>query len=338
MLIVRFLSCLPFAVIAVAVFFTARTLFEQNKPAGRTVFYIAGTIGLYSFGEFVVGPLYWVSHARLEVCDPVIYRIEALTGLACPALVDNLFRLVLHWPGIFVTLLIIYDSLTLLVVLAASSEACHADWSITDNLYVRFAVGALVGFALYYILPAVGPGPFFGKAFPGDLPASLASPHAFTLFADGGVTDRNAMPSLHATWTILCFLALRRSPLWHRCLGALYVAVTFMITIGMGYHYLLDWVVALPLVLLIRALTSSRPVRARLVAFGTGGGLLLLWCAIIRLAPWSLAHPDYIQAVILASVILPVMLERRLAFGGVFGAGQSRWAAARGKPASFAAD
>ena len=202
----------------------------------------------------------------------------------------------------------------IIIILAASSQLIYSPWHFRDNLFVQFAVGAVIGYLLYYILPAVGPGIYFHGKFPFHMPSPAQVPAIPVVFNDGGATPRNAMPSMHAAWAILSFLALRYSPLWQNALGLLYVIVTFVTTIGLGYHYILDWVVALPLVLLIRGLTDAQPlVGPRIMAVVVGVLLLAVWCVIIRAAPVSLTYPRLIQAVIVASVFLPVSIGLRMA-------------------------
>jgi hypothetical protein len=208
----------------------------------------------------------------------------------------------------------IYEYLTLAVIMAASSEVLFSAWTIKDNLITRFIAGALIGYFLYFIMPAVSPGIFFGSEFPLALPAPGGLPSHSVLFADGGANPRSAMPSMHATWSILCFLALRKSPTWHRVLGAAYVLITFVTTIGFGLHYLVDWVAALPLVLLIRAMTVEIPMRGlRVGALSAGAILVALWVLAVRGAPASLSYPEFVQLLVLASVVLPVWLEHQIA-------------------------
>ncbi len=245
------------------------------------------------------------------VYDPVLYRIEFATGIHPRYFVEMLNACASRFEGFCI---FVYANLPLMVIMAASSQMVHSKWSIRDNLFIQFTVSALLGYGLYYILPAVGPWIYFKGLFPGQMPNPLFVPAHPILFPDGGASPRNAMPSMHAAWAIMCFLALRRSPLWHRALGVFYVLVTFVTTIGFGFHYILDWVVALPLVCFIRGVTDVQPlVGFRITTIAISALLIAAWCVIIRTAPASLAYPALIQVVTVSSMMFPFFVELRLA-------------------------
>lgn len=162
------------------------------------------------------------------------------------------------------------------------------------------------------LLPAVGPVYYAQGGFPGMMPDVFALQNG-ALFFKNKMIERNSMPSLHATWVILCFLALRQSPFKYRVLGALYVLATFIFTIGMGEHYLLDWVIALPLVLFIRALTSDYQLRGiRLASVLLGGATLIGWIEILRHVDLFINNHLFLNGLIIATMIIPIYIERRL--------------------------
>ena len=124
------------------------------------------------------------------------------------------------------------------------------------------------------------------------------------------------MPSLHAAWAIVIVLALRHSPLWHKILGALFLASIVISTLGLGGHYTVDWLGALALVLLVRgvcALHLPLATAARRDAILIGAALLMCWIITVRGAPFTLGYPGGIRLLAIASVILPVWGEIRLA-------------------------
>jgi hypothetical protein len=304
-------ACIQLAILSLAVFFVNRHLFYQHQAKAKSLFYTFGVVCTVVFGGSVFVPLLILSQATPVIYDPVLYRIEALGGLHVAGFVQVLSILAHRMAWICMT---VYSELPVIVIFAASSQLVYSKWHFRDNLFIQFILGAFLGYALYYLLPAVGPGPYFRANFPASMPNPSLIPIHPTYFSDGGLTPRNAMPSMHAAWAIMSFLALRNSPFSHRVLGILYVIVTFITTIGFGFHYILDWVVALPLVLLIRGLTVAQPFAGpRSEAIIVGGLLLVSWCAIIRLAPNSLAYTVFIQAVIAASISLPILMEIRLA-------------------------
>jgi membrane-associated phospholipid phosphatase len=57
---------------------------------------------------------------------------------------------------------------------------------------------------------------------------------------------RNAVPSLHSAWALLIWWSLRYSKNWMRGLATVFLALTLLATLGLGEHYPIDLVVALP--------------------------------------------------------------------------------------------
>lgn len=244
------------------------------------------------------------------VYDPAIYAIEAHTLLNLPWLV-----IALHYicEPIYYPLAGIYDCLLLLVVITSCAEVLYAQTSVKNNLLVRFAIGGMLSIPLYIAMPAVGPVYYALGGFPAHMP-DVSPLQAGAIFFKNQAVHRNSMPSLHATWVILCFLALRKSPFKYRVWGAVYVAATFLFTIGRGEHYLLDWVVALPLVLFIRALTSGYQWRGiRLVSVLFGGANVLAWVGILRHVDLFINDHVFLNIAIITTTIIPIYLEQRLA-------------------------
>ena len=207
-------------------------------------------------------------------------------------------------------LIAVYIYIPSMVMLAASVELTSGHWSIKNNLFTQFAIGAVIGYALYAVVPAIGPRYFIGPYFT-SFPSALSA-HA-ALDNDGGTIPRNAMPSLHAAWSILCFLALRRSARWQQILGGAYVTATFITTLGLGLHYAIDWIVALPLVLLIRSVTlDTMPSTLRLTIVGSCSGLLVVWIFVIRGAALFLKSVLFIKAAIILSILAPAGFEALL--------------------------
>jgi hypothetical protein len=199
-----------------------------------------------------------------------------------------------------------------IIIMAAISEALHAPARLA-GLYMHFLMATVLGFILYYFLPAVGVAYFFDAYFPLHMPPiDMVWPRWMAVPV---LTPRNAMPSLHATWAIFCLLALRFSPIWHRIIGFLVVALMILATLGLGEHYASDWLAALPLILLTRglcALTLDLTSPPRLSAIAIGTMLLLGWLLLIWLAPRSLDYPWLVRGFCVASVWLPIAAERRL--------------------------
>jgi len=182
------------------------------------------------------------------------------------------------------------------------------------ELALQLLVSSFLVFPFFCMMPALAPAFFFGALFPDHLPA--AESLAAELVPTNIETIRNTFPSLHAAWAILILLALADSPLWHRLLGVLFLLVTFTATLGFGEHYAVDWVAAMPLVLLVQGLCCSSLQLAaplRQVAIILGCVLLGFWVIVVRDSPGSLQFVWGIRSLGLISVLLPLAVEHRLA-------------------------
>lgn len=80
---------------------------------------------------------------------------------------------------------------------------------------------------------AAAPAPLFFLAFPATGPAHVTDPLAL----------RNCIPSLHLTWALLGLVYI--APRW-RWLAIAFAILTAAATLGIGEHYLLDLIVAVP--------------------------------------------------------------------------------------------
>jgi hypothetical protein len=112
--------------------------------------------------------------------------------------------------------------------------------ALTKGALPRF-VGSLVatgvcGLLIFCVLPAVGPAHAFA-GYPYTVPGAAAP-------ADGA---RNAFPSLHMSWAILMLLHARKG--WPRWLGIAFVVMTVAATLGLGEHYCVDLLAAVPFTL-----------------------------------------------------------------------------------------
>jgi hypothetical protein len=105
-------------------------------------------------------------------------------------------------------------NLPLALTLAALSDR-------RERLALALALAGALGLVCYLIFPAVGPG---------------ASADDY----------RNAMPSVHFAVTLLTAVALWRSGALARSLGATFVLVTAVATLGFREHYLVDLLAAVP--------------------------------------------------------------------------------------------
>jgi len=93
--------------------------------------------------------------------------------------------------------------------------------------------------------------------------------------------------------------------------------LTALATMGLGEHYFIDLVVALPFtVAMTAATTSSVPMvstERRLALFG-GGALTMIWLVLLRSGiNWTHVLPAFSWTIVVATMVVSIALEQRLA-------------------------
>jgi spermidine synthase len=178
------------------------------------------------------------------------------------------------------------------------------------------AVSALLSaLLLYHLYPVAGPAYAFGAAFPSALPAGPELDAVRSLVVRGA---RNGVPSMHLAWALALWLGARVLGVpWVRALFAAWLGLTVLSTLAMGEHYLVDLVVAVPLVVGVLALCALdvpwRGARARAVLAGMA--LTLAWIAMLRFGAGILAAAPFLAwpaviATLVASALIYLPFEQ----------------------------
>jgi predicted membrane-bound spermidine synthase len=174
------------------------------------------------------------------------------------------------------------------------------------------AVSALLSaLLLYHLYPVAGPAYAFGAAFPAHLPDASGLEATSSLVLRGA---RNGVPSMHFAWALALWLSARYLGVpWVRALFAAWLGLTVLSTLAMGEHYLIDLVVAVPLVIGVLALCALelpwKGARARAVWVGLG--LTLAWILILRFgAGLFTAVPPLAWVAVLGTVVVTTMIYR----------------------------
>jgi hypothetical protein len=166
---------------------------------------------------------------------------------------------------------------------------------------LAFLIAGPMGFLFYNLFPACGPHYVFGRDFPfHPLPIAVLSRLALEPYAIPGW--RNAMPSLHLTWSLLAWWYSKGLSWIERLVAFAFLALTVLATLGTGEHYFVDLIVAFPYALMIQAICAYHvawkdPVRKTAIVLGLGG--TLGWMATLRygtelfwtspIVPWALS-------------------------------------------------
>jgi len=270
----------------------------------------------------------WLSTQVLPLTyDNYFYAFDGLLPLPFADMVGRVF--VTH-PAVATAFSTAYYSFMLIACLAmvlwGNERLCG--WLIS-----RWIVAALVGCALYFVMPGLGPAVAFDASHPNGLPDPAAVP--LVLFPSSALEPRNAMPSLHTTWAFLIAIVAWRIGRAPRIVGALNLAATVIATLGMREHYLIDLVVAVPFTVAVHALLSlnaSAQVRGRAAAAAiAGAALTAAWLLLIVVGTGPLrAAPWLASLLVLATLIVSGWLLYRLERAAESGALWTRAGAAGG--------
>jgi hypothetical protein len=192
--------------------------------------------------------------------------------------------------------LLVYTSLPFIMALIYALRLPQGIEKPSWDMITLFMLAGIGGWALYNLLPATGPAYVFGVNFPWhSLPYTMLGRLALDRIPVSPDVPRNAIPSLHMAWVILLFWNAKDLPRAFRIFMAIYVTLTAVATLGIGEHYFVDLVAALPFALFVQAVVwpGEKPrvsVRASVAAFGLG--LTVAWMLLVRFGgKWMLISP-----------------------------------------------
>jgi hypothetical protein len=195
-----------------------------------------------------------------------------------------------------------YGGLALDAAVVVGSQLFEQKSTGKNLLFVLGAAGA-AGLLLYTIVPAAGPR-FVFPDFPQIPPESIA-PQLITV---DSTAMRNAVPSLHFTWTLLLLWMAQNARLWVRWIALAFVVLTFVATMALGQHYFVDLIVALPFTIAVIAF-SERSFRIGTIA----GTMLAAWLIVLRFFPVpALGFGRWNWLTVFLTIAGSVVLLRRL--------------------------
>ncbi|HNF61130.1 MAG TPA: fused MFS/spermidine synthase, partial [Rhodocyclaceae bacterium] len=225
-----------------------------------------------------------------ETFDNRLYALDALFGFEASVFVGKLF--VTHSAVLtFFQLAYAFMFVSFLAVLGSQirEEWRGQGWQVAEVWFVISILGVMA----YHLFPVSGP----VYAFKDKFPASMPDPSGVGLVsAIVAPAMRNGVPSLHLGWSLAAWLV--SLPLRNRTIkwvSGLVALAMVPATLGLGEHYLLDLVIAVPFVvgtlaLTVRGLGWQSP--ARRMAAWTGWGFFLAWLILLRFAAeWLLQAP-----------------------------------------------
>ncbi len=200
------------------------------------------------------------------------------------------------------------------------------------HLIRTFLVIGVIGPAFYLLFPVVGPLFAYGTGTDHWAPIALWAPDSYSggtwAIADiwphtpppltgphpipfDEVTPRNCMPSLHTAWATAIFVHSRQGPRALRWAGTFWLVATLTATLGFGYHYGVDLIAGVVLVLTVeaglRAYDAGRSARPALLVTAYGTLVLAALLLSYRLLPLPMAHHPWLFGPLLLLAMLSVI-------------------------------
>ncbi|RYF24006.1 MAG: hypothetical protein EOO77_01050 [Oxalobacteraceae bacterium] len=246
------------------------------------------------------------AHHFVSVFDPVVIQIDGSLGVQPVTIASTLLH---SCPPLSGLCLIVYALLTSSVAMSAALEMVSGRRQGLGVL-PTFMVAGVLGFCVFMIVPVVGPLPYFGQ----DLYSEILFDRLTIKFSDLSNIPKNCVPSLHATWATLAFLATRGRSFVARVISGCFLALTLLATIGFGFHYLTDLVVAAPFILIVRSLCAVNIPwsRRRALCLVVGCILVFTWCLVLRSGlrePWL----NFAPVGMIITLVTAYMFEQSLA-------------------------
>ncbi len=182
---------------------------------------------------------------------------------------------------------IAYNLLPMAVMYAAALRWRRLGAADPTSIPLAAAIAAAIGVMLYVVVPAAGPVFRWGSRFPLQPPTSAELTTAIAPLDVGAF--RNAMPSLHFAGALFVAWGTWSLGTWQRFFGVVFLALMFIATLGLGEHYLIDLIVAIPYAVAIEAVVRRWPRWP--LAFGLSAGITMAWMATLRVRPEILVVP-----------------------------------------------
>jgi hypothetical protein len=140
------------------------------------------------------------------------------------------------------------------------------------KLWLSFPLLGISGVIFYQVCPAAGPIYRFSEAFPFTIPV-VGSPHPklmpFSLL--------NATPSVHFAIALLLLLYSRHCMRAVQIGAVIFVLVTALATLGLGEHYFIDLIVAVPFTVGVDGISDLLHDRGQRRRVYTCFSVVLLW-------------------------------------------------------------
>jgi hypothetical protein len=260
---------------------------------------------------FADNMLRWAATVHDKVYDLYLYAFDASLHVQIPFFLGQLFA----QHGIFrQTAILAYIGLSVPIAVVYAGQIRRSGTKALQ-CFLAFVITGPIGIVFYNAVPALGPAHLFTKFFPWR-PLAIEQVRRLFLEPVALAGPRNAIPSLHMAWVLLAWWYSRGLSVTERAIALFYLVFVALATLGMGEHYFIDLIVAVPFALFIESLFAyDLPVldnfRARAFAFGLLA--TCAWLAALRFAPHIFWYtPVFPWTLCVATVAISLYLEMHL--------------------------
>ncbi|MGA3020058.1 MAG: phosphatase PAP2 family protein [Bryobacteraceae bacterium] len=249
---------------------------EERKSALSDL--IAG--GAFFYYWIVLGfALTLTDYLIPRVYDEFFYAFDGSLGFQ-PSFV--LGRLIYGRPLAWGLVRTLYFAIALPVAMLYASQR-RRSYVLGYKIFPLLIAASTGGYLLYYVLPGTGPIYEFRGLFPFHIPP--VAPHLGKLEPMMERAVRNGMPSLHFGTALLLWWNCRIWPMAARRVMLLFLLGTAFATLALGQHYLIDLVVAFPVMLIFQAAAITAvplSARERWLPLAVGCCGTFAWLAFLR--------------------------------------------------------
>jgi len=260
-----------------------RLVWESNENRKILALALLPSLLFITSDWFAYYLLLFTEKLHPRVLDLYLYAFDAGLRIQFPFLIGQWFR---KLPLLGITSYYFYVGLPVIIAVVYTGQLLR-DARRGISAMTAFLITGPIGIFFYNLFPALGPIHVFQDDFPWHF-LTLAQVQKLLLEPLPITGPRNAIPSLHMSWVLLTWWFSRGLSPWRRVLAMLFLLFTFLSTLGLGEHYFVDLVVAVPFSLFIRSLCTfelSWTNRERLWGIFAGLSLTLAWFALLRFAP-----------------------------------------------------
>jgi PAP2 superfamily len=257
----------------------AFTAIAADDREFRPRFQTALVVSILIVSLYVDVPVLLTITARSPLTfDSILTRADQSLGGNASFLVGQFLR---SHPVLRATSRIAYYGLPVGIMIAAALRWRKFGRSDATSIPAAVALGAVMVPLFYMMVPAAGPVFRWGARFPFDPPTGAEIAMAPSPLNMSGVL--NAMPSLHFAYALLVLWGTWTLGVAARTFGVAFAILTLLSTLGLGEHYVVDLIVAVPLAIMLE-LAVRRPSGWE---YGVAACALLTlgWLLGLRLAP-----------------------------------------------------